>query len=133
MQIQRLTQHSSALFILAAVLFLSGCAAPVAAADVAPNRAKQHEAVTAGVTDDNAQWTAYLDYRQHYAGLWVNDRDISERYVPTPLPAVSPVTCTLDLAASRHNCNLPGLVITVEEGDGSILLRITLDTQRSRL
>jgi len=109
MQIARLTQHSIALFILAFILFLAGCAAPAAApasqqgamgsaapaaaeapaaeavsassGEAAPNRANQHEAVTAGVTDDNTQWTEYLDYRQRHAGLWVNDRDISERYV----------------------------------------------------
>ncbi|MDQ3248903.1 MAG: VWA domain-containing protein, partial [Chloroflexota bacterium] len=39
------------------------------------------EAVTAGVTDDNEQFNEYLDYRTRHAGLWVNDRDISERYV----------------------------------------------------
>lgn len=119
MQIQRLTQHSIALFILAIILFLGGCAMPAAApagqsapaaaapaavgapaaeserpastdasasmpassGEAAPNRANQHEAVTAGVTDDNEQWAEYLDYRQRHAGLWVNERDISERYV----------------------------------------------------
>ena len=40
-----------------------------------------HEAVTAGVVDDNADFGEYLAYRQRRAGLPVRERDISERYL----------------------------------------------------
>ena len=40
-----------------------------------------NETVTAGVVDDNADFGAYLSYRQRQAGLPVRDRDISERYL----------------------------------------------------
>ncbi len=69
-------------------------AAAVAAApparDVAPSPWPQpvpqparpaHEAVTAGVVDDNADFGEYLAYRQRRAGLPVRERDISERYL----------------------------------------------------
>jgi hypothetical protein len=46
-----------------------------------PTQSGQYEPVTAGVTDDNAEWQAYLDYRERHDYLWVNDRDISERYL----------------------------------------------------
>ena len=37
--------------------------------------------VTAGVVDDNQQWSEYLNYRDRHQGLRVNDRDITERYI----------------------------------------------------
>ncbi len=40
-----------------------------------------HELVTAGMVDDNADFGAYLAYRQRRAGLPVRERDISERYL----------------------------------------------------
>ena len=40
-----------------------------------------HEGVTAGVVDDNADFGAYLAYRQRRAGMAVRERDISERYL----------------------------------------------------
>ncbi len=40
-----------------------------------------HEAVTAGVVDDNADFGEYQAYRQRRAGLPVRERDISERYL----------------------------------------------------
>ncbi|MCZ7572157.1 MAG: VWA domain-containing protein [Ardenticatenaceae bacterium] len=46
-----------------------------------PDRSRQFEPVTAGVVDDNEQWQAYLDYRARHDYLYVNDRDVSERYV----------------------------------------------------
>lgn len=42
---------------------------------------QQYEPVTAGMVDDNEQWRAYLDYRARHSHLWVNDRDVSERYI----------------------------------------------------
>ncbi len=41
----------------------------------------RHEVVSAGVVDDNADFGAYLAYRQRKAGLPVRERDISERYL----------------------------------------------------
>ncbi len=56
-------------------------AAPAASGAAAPAQANQFEAVTAGVTDDNEQWSEYLDYRSRHRGeFYVNDRDVSERY-----------------------------------------------------
>jgi Mg-chelatase subunit ChlD len=47
---------------------------------VAPSRDQRPaEPVTAGVVDDNEQWSDYLDYRGRHNYLWVNERDISER------------------------------------------------------
>jgi hypothetical protein len=40
-----------------------------------------HEVVTAGMVDDNADFGAYLGYRERHAGLPVRERDISERYL----------------------------------------------------
>ena len=37
----------------------------------------------AGEVDDNAEWDEYLLYRLDYAGPWVHDRDVSERYIIT--------------------------------------------------
>lgn len=37
--------------------------------------------VTAGVTDDNLAWPDYLAYRSRHQGLWVKERDVSERYL----------------------------------------------------
>lgn len=46
-----------------------------------PERENQrsYEPVTAGVVDDNEQWSEYLDFRARNGYLWVNDRDVSER------------------------------------------------------
>ncbi|NJN83670.1 MAG: VWA domain-containing protein [Caldilineaceae bacterium] len=41
----------------------------------------QFAPVTAGVVDDNEQWREYLDYRQRNQGLWVNDRNITQRHI----------------------------------------------------
>ena len=47
-----------------------------------PQQSGQFEPVTAGVTDDNAGWNDYLDYlNRHSYDLYVNRRDVSERYV----------------------------------------------------
>ncbi len=47
-----------------------------------PDRSGQFEAVTAGVTDDNEGWNDYLDYlNRHSYDLYVNRRDVSERYL----------------------------------------------------
>lgn len=46
-----------------------------------PDRSRRFEPVTAGVVDDNEQWQAYLDYRARHGYLYVNDRDVSERYI----------------------------------------------------
>lgn len=40
----------------------------------------QYEPVTAGVVDDNEQWDEYLAYRNRHRTLYVNERDVSERY-----------------------------------------------------
>lgn len=40
-----------------------------------------HEAVTAGVVDDNADFGEYLAFRQRRAGLPVRERDVSERHL----------------------------------------------------
>jgi len=37
--------------------------------------------VTAGVVDDNQQWSEYLSYRERNRQLRVKDRDIAERYI----------------------------------------------------
>lgn len=39
------------------------------------------EPVTAGMVDDNADFGAYLAYRQRHAGLPVHERDVAERYL----------------------------------------------------
>ncbi len=52
-----------------------------ASAPAATNTMLQYEPVTAGVTDDNEKWHDYLDYRTRRQGLWVKERDVSERYV----------------------------------------------------
>jgi Mg-chelatase subunit ChlD len=56
--------------------------APLAQA-VAPAAAPRpaHEPVTAGMVDDNADFGAYLAYRQRRAGLPVHERDVAERYL----------------------------------------------------
>lgn len=54
---------------------------PAASLHPASNHSAQYEAVTAGVTDDNVNWREYLDYRARHRDLWVNDRDVSERYL----------------------------------------------------
>ncbi len=51
---------------------------PMPAAQAQPAR-PPHEVVTAGMVDDNADFGAYLAYRQRRAGLPVRERDISER------------------------------------------------------
>ncbi len=107
---ERFCKHLISLLVLLAILLLHGCAAPAAqpaasssgaaaASDhasstrapsaagaaggaAAPAQANQFEAVTAGVTDDNEQWSEYLDYRSRHRGeFYVNDRDVSERYI----------------------------------------------------
>ncbi|GAB4447704.1 MAG: hypothetical protein Kow0031_30270 [Anaerolineae bacterium] len=42
---------------------------------------QQLSPLRAGEVDDNAQWDDYLLYRRGYSGPWVNEVDISERYV----------------------------------------------------
>lgn len=61
----------------------AGSAAPAADSAAAPNYPTQAEPVTAGVTDDNEQWTAYLDYLNRHTYVYANRRDVSERYVIT--------------------------------------------------
>lgn len=58
-------------------------AAPLTAfAAVAPaSQAAPYAPVTAGVTDDNVAWHDYLAYRSQHQGLWVKERDVSERYL----------------------------------------------------
>jgi Mg-chelatase subunit ChlD len=40
-----------------------------------------HDTVTAGMVDDNADFGAYLAFRQRRAGLAVRERDVGERYL----------------------------------------------------
>ncbi len=40
----------------------------------------QQGTVTAGVTDDNAEWGAYLDYLARNRHIYANQREVSERY-----------------------------------------------------
>ena len=54
-------------------------AMPAASAPV--DRSRQYEPVTAGVVDDNEKWDEYLDYRTRHRNLYVNDRDVRERYI----------------------------------------------------
>ncbi len=123
------TQSAILTFLLVAIFFLSGCAAPAAvpagapagneavpatqgsaetesdtaaettadssgsveysasaagsdASSVAsPNQPNQQVTVTAGVTDDNAEWQAYLDYLARNRHIYANQRDVSERYL----------------------------------------------------
>ncbi|CAN5431450.1 hypothetical protein BH10CHL1_BH10CHL1_23500 [soil metagenome] len=80
----RLWKHLIAFLVLLTILLLQGCAAPAAPSEhaAAPAQANQFEVVTAGVTDDNEQWSEYLDYRNRHRGeFYVNDRDVSERYI----------------------------------------------------
>ncbi len=58
-------------------------AAPAGAAPRRPPPAQRpaHEPVTAGVVDDNADFGAYLAYRQRQSGLPVRARDVSERHL----------------------------------------------------
>ncbi|MEZ4656332.1 MAG: VWA domain-containing protein [Caldilineaceae bacterium] len=65
-----------------------GAAADVAAASSRSEaasspvtRQERYEPVTAGVVDDNEEWDDYLDYRNRHRSVYVNDRDISERYI----------------------------------------------------
>ena len=60
---------------------LYGTVAETSAPVVVNQAMMQYEPVTAGVTDDNEQWNDYLDYRTRHQGLWVKERDVSERYV----------------------------------------------------
>lgn len=46
-----------------------------------PRKPVEPTAVTAGMVDDNADFGAYLAYRQRHAGLPVRERDIAERYL----------------------------------------------------
>lgn len=46
-----------------------------------PQRSARPAVVTAGMVDDNADFGAYLAYRQRRAGLPVHQRDIRERYL----------------------------------------------------
>ncbi|QTN22883.1 VWA domain-containing protein [Rhizobacter sp. AJA081-3] len=52
-----------------------------APSSIAPRQRPRHETVTAGLVDDNADFGAYLAYRQRNAGLPVRDRDVGERYL----------------------------------------------------
>ena len=46
-----------------------------------PSRSDRYEPVTAGVVDDNEEWTDYLEYRSRRSyRTKVNDREVSERY-----------------------------------------------------
>ncbi len=47
----------------------------------AADRAAQYATVTAGVTDDNAEWADYLDYLSRNRRVYANQRDVSERYI----------------------------------------------------
>jgi|GEM_PF-480627 len=51
----------------------------VAAAE--PSFSDRYEPVTAGVVDDNAEWTDYLEYRSRSRVRNIRDRDVRERYV----------------------------------------------------
>ena len=93
--------------LLLATLLLSACTAPMPAATsggaapaaghseqstadsaassaesgaVAPNDTDPWVTVTAGVTDDNVEWQAYLDYLARNEHIYANQRDVSERY-----------------------------------------------------
>lgn len=93
-------------FLLVALFFMSACAAPMQApsgdmaapasesapprtsvtgsADsgaAAPHDTGQAVTVTAGVTDDNAEWEAYLDYLARNSHIYANRRDVSERHL----------------------------------------------------
>ena len=79
----------------------SGAAAPAAA----PAHSNQYEAVTAGVTDDNDGWNDYLAYRERHRGeFYVQDRDVSERYIVYVLDENSlPVhDATVEIYADRE-------------------------------
>ena len=44
---------------------------------------RQRTALSAGEVNDNERWDEYVHYRNQYAGLPVQDVDVSERYVIT--------------------------------------------------
>jgi hypothetical protein len=67
-----------------------------------------YEPVTAGVTDDNEEWQAYLDYRARHDYLWVNDRDISERY--------------LIQVIDQHDAPVHDAMVTVYAGDQELFV-----------
>ena len=60
-----------------------GFAPPVAATDLAPQRQRlpRQEVVTAGMVDDNADFSSYLQFRQRHAQFAHRERDVSERHL----------------------------------------------------
>jgi len=60
-------------------------AAPMATPSPMPTgvAVQNQSPLRAGEVDDNAEWDEYLLYRLDYAGPWVHDRDVSERYIIT--------------------------------------------------
>ena len=59
----------------------SGPVAAMPASSAPVDRSQRYEPVTAGVVDDNEEWDEYLDYRARHRNLYVNDRDVRERYI----------------------------------------------------
>ncbi len=60
-----------------------------------------HETVTAGMVDDNADFGAYLAFRQRRAGLAVRERDISERYLLEVVDAAGRPVHDAEVAVQR--------------------------------
>ncbi len=67
-----------------------------------PSRRPAHEPVSAGMVDDNADFGAYLAYRQRNAGLRVRDRDIAERYLLEVTDAAGRPVHDAEVAVQRH-------------------------------
>ncbi len=66
-----------------------------------------HEPVTAGVVDDNADFGEYLAYRARHAGLPVNDRDVSERYLVEVVDAAGRPVHDAEVAVQRAGVAAP--------------------------
>lgn len=66
-----------------------------------------HEAVTAGVVDDNADFGEYLAFRQRRAGLPVRERDISERYLLEVTDAQGRPVHDAEVAVQRPGASQP--------------------------
>ena len=75
-------------------------AAPLQPAETAPAAA---EPVTAGVVDDNADFGAYLDFRDRHAGLTVRDLDVSERYLLTVHDAAGRPVPDAEVSCARRS------------------------------
>lgn len=58
-----------------------GFAPPPAPSDLTRQRLPPHEVVTAGMVDDNADFSAYLQFRQRNAQTPHRERDVSERHL----------------------------------------------------